>query len=125
MSGSWLSGNSCCRRCWSSWTSWRAPARRRGSLFALEIHLHACRYAPLGVQTAGHVIDKGPGAGGDEARLGRDAEEGAPVGTPAGQQLDQQSLRDQGRSEEHTSELQSRPHLVCRLLLEKKKNNTN
>src|SRR5690554_7168591 len=31
------------------------------------------------------------------------------------------------RSEEHTSELQSRPHLVCRLLLEKKKkikNNT-
>src|SRR5690625_6588578 len=26
----------------------------------------------------------------------------------------------QGRSEEHTSELQSRGHLVCRLLLEKK-----
>src|SRR3989442_12821329 len=25
------------------------------------------------------------------------------------------------RSEEHTSELQSRPHLVCRLLLERKK----
>src|SRR2546422_2797105 len=29
---------------------------------------------------------------------------------------------DQHRSEEHTSELQSRLHLVCRLLLEKKKN---
>src|SRR5687768_17794716 len=29
--------------------------------------------------------------------------------------------RDHGRSEEHTSELQSRLHLVCRLLLEKKK----
>src|SRR2546429_2787786 len=28
------------------------------------------------------------------------------------------------RSEEHTSELQSRLHLVCRLLLEKKKNHT-
>src|SRR2546429_6069558 len=28
----------------------------------------------------------------------------------------------QARSEEHTSELQSRLHLVCRLLLEKKKN---
>src|SRR3712207_7810616 len=28
------------------------------------------------------------------------------------------------RSEEHTSELQSRPYLVCRLLLEKKKKNT-
>src|SRR3989442_13746441 len=30
-------------------------------------------------------------------------------------------LRGESRSEEHTSELQSRPHLVCRLLLEKKK----
>src|SRR5690625_5632867 len=29
------------------------------------------------------------------------------------------SLLQQGRSEEHTSELQSRGHLVCRLLLEK------
>src|SRR3989449_6401827 len=34
-------------------------------------------------------------------------------------------VRDAGhdRSEEHTSELQSRLHLVCRLLLEKKKKN--
>src|SRR2546422_3229209 len=31
-------------------------------------------------------------------------------------------LIDKTRSEEHTSELQSRLHLVCRLLLEKKKN---
>src|SRR5215208_7378119 len=30
--------------------------------------------------------------------------------------------RPERRSEEHTSELQSRGHLVCRLLLEKKKN---
>src|SRR3712207_6855114 len=30
---------------------------------------------------------------------------------------------DAARSEEHTSELQSRQYLVCRLLLEKKKNN--
>src|SRR3712207_7763853 len=32
---------------------------------------------------------------------------------------------DRFRSEEHTSELQSRQYLVCRLLLEKKKNNTD
>src|SRR3989442_7444312 len=32
-----------------------------------------------------------------------------------------QPFAARGRSEEHTSELQSRPHLVCRLLLEKKK----
>src|SRR3984893_19176294 len=35
------------------------------------------------------------------------------------QQL-RRARRDHGRSEEHTSELQSRGHLVCRLLLEKK-----
>src|SRR5260370_30592786 len=32
---------------------------------------------------------------------------------------------DQGRSEEHTSELQSHLNLVCRLLLEKKKKHTD
>src|SRR3712207_7501803 len=31
----------------------------------------------------------------------------------------------EARSEEHTSELQSRQYLVCRLLLEKKKHNNN
>src|SRR2546427_8972784 len=34
------------------------------------------------------------------------------------------SATDWARSEEHTSELQSQSNLVCRLLLEKKKNNT-
>src|SRR5690625_148884 len=33
------------------------------------------------------------------------------------------SIRDKARQDEHTSELQSRGHLVCRLLLEKKKKN--
>src|SRR5205809_2669035 len=33
-------------------------------------------------------------------------------------------IRSRVRSEEHTSELQSRLHLVCRLLLEKKKKKT-
>src|SRR5690554_5918216 len=35
--------------------------------------------------------------------------------------LDSSEVANTLRSEEHTSELQSRPHLVCRLLLEKKK----
>src|SRR5436305_10027531 len=39
----------------------------------------------------------------------------------AGRTQDPRSHVDELRSEEHTSELQSRPHLVCRLLLEKKK----
>src|SRR3712207_8920726 len=37
----------------------------------------------------------------------------------------QRSERVAPRSEEHTSELQSRQYLVCRLLLEKKKQNSN
>src|SRR5690606_39738652 len=36
--------------------------------------------------------------------------------------VDAHTLVKQSRSEEHTSELQSRENLVCRLLLEKKKN---
>src|SRR5258707_5629498 len=44
-------------------------------------------------------------------------------GDPAGTQTDRASavITREVRSEEHTSELQSRQYLVCRLLLEKKK----
>src|SRR5205814_2831428 len=47
-----------------------------------------------------------------EEHRGREPEAARPVG-------------ERGRSEEHTSELQSLRHLVCRLLLEKKKKQTN
>src|SRR5690554_2125818 len=40
---------------------------------------------------------------------------------PPGHWLETDGVTVKQRSEEHTSELQSRPHLVCRLLLEKKK----
>src|SRR5207344_3677410 len=40
---------------------------------------------------------------------------------PAGFEVFVPGTAGEARSEEHTSELQSRPHLVCRLLLEKKK----
>src|SRR3712207_7183010 len=62
--------------------------------------------------------------------LFRSGGDGAPLGGRAG--LDGRDARRAGhrphhrrradRSEEHTSELQSRQYLVCRLLLEKKKN---
>src|SRR5439155_2555181 len=45
----------------------------------------------------------------------------APWSLESGEPLEPPILR----SEEHTSELQSRGHLVCRLLLEKKKNNNH
>src|SRR3712207_8088861 len=38
-----------------------------------------------------------------------------------GKRLEPKPLTNEARSEEHTSELQSRQYLVCRLLLEKKK----
>src|SRR3712207_7294215 len=43
---------------------------------------------------------------------------------PARASTPQTPAETTGRSEEHTSELQSRQYLVCRLLLEKKKNTT-
>src|SRR2546429_966993 len=49
---------------------------------------------------------------------GASTPEPASAPTPA---LDSGSRVEDPRSEEHTSELQSRLHLVCRLLLEKKK----
>src|SRR3712207_8733610 len=54
------------------------------------------------------------------ARTGRDGIHGA---TMASAEFDDKSAekRPAVRSEEHTSELQSRQYLVCRLLLEKKK----
>src|SRR5256885_12666980 len=48
--------------------------------------------------------------------------ERAPV--PDGELSGHRDPRDESRSEEHTSELQSPCNLVCRLLLEKKKNLT-
>src|SRR2546429_5867824 len=54
-------------------------------------------------------------------RLGGQGQGAALLGHALGDDLHLFVLR--GRSEEHTSELQSRLHLVCRLLLEKKKKN--
>src|SRR3712207_7941395 len=57
---------------------------------------------------------------GGEARSGRG--QAGPAARCPGERLDQRQPggKRHGRSEEHTSELQSRQYLVCRLLLEKK-----
>src|SRR5687767_15581660 len=64
------------------------------------------------------------------ARCGRAARRGAdsrparaasPDGTRRARGKSRRSASPEGRSEEHTSELQSLAYLVCRLLLEKKK----
>src|SRR2546422_3990932 len=70
------------------------------------------------VEGVGGVTPRAP------QRAARESNEDA--GTPriGGFALDaEEDFGDAHRSEEHTSELQSRLHLVCRLLLEKKKKN--
>src|SRR3712207_7774702 len=63
--------------------------------------------------------------GGADAEAGQVLERGD-QGVPGAVRIGAQGPRSgvPGRSEEHTSELQSRQYLVCRLLLEKKKTNT-
>src|SRR3712207_6944472 len=71
-----------------------------------------------GALASGHLQGKvrsGPGA-----CIGDSSYERDPSG-PDRRQQDPLSSEGCGRSEEHTSELQSRQYLVCRLLLEKKK----
>src|SRR2546422_3938052 len=62
-------------------------------------------------------------AGADHGRRHRSSDTSGPFAgaARADRRLDAARLAGHGRSEEHTSELQSRLHLVCRLLLEKKK----
>src|SRR3989449_6004575 len=69
----------------------------------------------------------GPAAGeptGRASRLPRDPLQN-PVMTDDRRWGDVRHASEHERSEEHTSELQSRLHLVCRLLLEKKKKGKN
>src|SRR2546421_9452342 len=61
------------------------------------------------------------GVPGQEGDSGVESPAG-PGGTPRPAGRDRGRAGAQGRSEEHTSELQSRSDLVCRLLLEKKTN---
>src|SRR2546422_4220274 len=81
------------------------------TLFRSDVHIIA---SVRGEETARRAVvaveDEGKGL--DPATLDTLFEPNRPVSAPT-------------RSEEHTSELQSRLHLVCRLLLEKKKKKTN
>src|SRR2546430_7169972 len=58
------------------------------------------------------------------SRILDDAVDDAVVAVAGEEQRVHQNVELRLRSEEHTSELQSQSNLVCRLLLEKKKNNT-
>src|SRR3989442_2260353 len=68
----------------------------------------------------GHAAEqRGPRIG--VAVLGAAVEQQRGGDAPRRVRIEEPGFHPAARSEEHTSELQSRPHLVCRLLLEKKK----
>src|SRR5690554_7769794 len=75
-----------------------------------------------GMRGVRRKADEPGGYTGPRAAIGRGS---CAVRRPARAVVGPRSDRRLARSEEHTSELQSRPHLVCRLLLEKKKKKTN
>src|SRR5439155_14715566 len=64
---------------------------------------------------------RGPGPGGGRVARRPARAPGGAESTPSGRPSGGAAGDQMARSEEHTSELQSRGHLVCRLLLEKKK----
>src|SRR3712207_7384252 len=70
----------------------------------------------------GALRGRGPDRVRGDDRGGRRGERGE--GLARGRGRRGRVRRRGARSEEHTSELQSRQYLVCRLLLEKKKNNS-
>src|SRR3712207_6853598 len=72
----------------------------------------------VGVRPDAGVAEQVPGAAGGRAGL----EDGEALRRQLGREVAAGPDARDPRSEEHTSELQSRQYLVCRLLLEKKKN---
>src|SRR2546422_1501162 len=121
------------RDAWDQWlTLYRNAGGRRKMIERLQAntknHVVQLRIAQLLIEEeryadADHLLDIGltqdsTGPGWNALRAESALEAGD---TLAGIVFYRRALRYAVRSEEHTSELQSRLHLVCRLLLEKKK----
>src|SRR3712207_7568579 len=69
-------------------------------------------------RSAGEIAHRAPQPGGARVRVDGQQQDVARLDVGV---VDPGRGEDEARSEEHTSELQSRQYLVCRLLLEKKK----
>src|SRR5690606_41447288 len=83
------------------------PIHQSGSAFSIRVNASLSGRA-LPVQLAGDDVERSE----DRHHVGEHR---------AFDQLRERRIVDEGRSEEHTSELQSRENIVCRLLLETKK----
>src|SRR5690606_41539333 len=90
-----------------------SPTRRSSDLL-----LVACCAAATACSSAAASAERAAAASGSAEHAPRETQ--AVDLTRARQMLAELPVRVEDRSEEHTSELQSRENLVCRLLLEKK-----
>src|SRR3712207_8343729 len=79
-------------------------------------------FRSLGVAPVGHAQADGHHRAADREQPDHHERRGLEEADRIGAVEALQQRDDRQRSEEHTSELQSRQYLVCRLLLEKKKN---
>src|SRR5690606_41580601 len=105
----------CLLRCSADRRDLHSFPTRRSSDLPAGGDLRADRAARAGPVAAAAVGVGGGGAGPADRADGGQRRDPGPLGPAPG--------RPAQRSEEHTSELQSRENLVCRLLLEKKKQN--
>src|SRR5690554_7227912 len=105
-----------CAGCWNRIRPSRAISRRCGVWVTSSCRMASSSEGRSGLAPAAapQLLCPHPVAGAADPAVLQDPHPAVP---------DQQrgSAGGPQRSEEHTSELQSRPHLVCRLLLEKKK----
>src|SRR2546421_8583747 len=95
-------GASCVKRWTASWSNQRQPNRQRRVTAHTNVRMHGSM-----------LIVTNTWASGLSSRV--------TALSPTAQILERCISQRETRSEEHTSELQSRSDLVCRLLLEKKK----
>src|SRR2546422_4804422 len=108
----------------------RGGGKRAGAPSGYRDQASMPRFVPVSGTPKGNrrsAPPRTPGGGWDRAASGSRKRGSSPTRRappPSGSSADRQpeGPRTRRRSEEHTSELQSRLHLVCRLLLEKKKN---
>src|SRR2546426_474793 len=95
-----------------NWRPLPVPPRSIDAVILTHAHLDHCGYLPrLVAQGFGGRIFCTPGT-----------RELCTLVLPDSARIQEEDAREANRSEEHTSELQSPCNLVCRLLLEKKKN---
>src|SRR3989449_8678421 len=114
-------------RCWSSTAGWccdRFPTPPLRATMAMDMKQLEEKVKDIIVEELGVEREKLTSDASFMEDLGADSLDTVELVMAFEKEFDIDIPDEEARSEEHTSELQSRLHLVCRLLLEKKKKNS-